>query len=295
MPAMAGLRLRRVVAAALCCAALAAVTLGSPVLGPEPFRCAPCTQERLSACPAVAPGCAEVVRESGCGCCVACALKRGEMCGIYTAPCGAGLKCTPRPDDPRPLHALTRGQAVCAEVPAQEPVPELQTQGRPRDFHPHHLLLLPAAPLRFITAFITHHLPPSDQEEPEAEMDNTAGISDTGLYLSGLSKPYDPRAAADAQESMKAKLIAIRKIFPEQGPCLLELQTAMEKIAKSQQKLGDKLTRFYLPNCDKRGFYKPKQCDSSLDGQRGPCWCVNSWNGKKILGSTDLPVDAECP
>ncbi|XP_024135235.1 insulin-like growth factor-binding protein 1 [Oryzias melastigma] len=262
MPAMAGLRLRRVVAAALCCAALAAVTLGSPVLGPEPFRCAPCTQERLSACPAVAPGCAEVVRESGCGCCVACALKRGEMCGIYTAPCGAGLKCTPRPDDPRPLHALTRGQAVCAEVPAQEPVPELQTQ---------------------------------DQEEPEAEMDNTAGISDTGLYLSGLSKPYDPRAAADAQESMKAKLIAIRKIFPEQGPCLLELQTAMEKIAKSQQKLGDKLTRFYLPNCDKRGFYKPKQCDSSLDGQRGPCWCVNSWNGKKILGSTDLPVDAECP
>lgn len=37
------------------------------------------------------------------------------------------------------------------------------------------------------------------------------------------------------------------------------------------------------------------QCESSLDGQRGRCWCVNSWNGKKILGSTDLPADAECP
>lgn len=39
----------------------------------------------------------------------------------------------------------------------------------------------------------------------------------------------------------------------------------------------------------------PPQCESSLDGQRGRCWCVNSWNGKKILGSTDLPADAECP
>lgn len=44
-----------------------------------------------------------------------------------------------------------------------------------------------------------------------------------------------------------------------QGPCHLELQRALEKIAKSQQKLGDKLTRFYLPNCDKHGLYKPKQ------------------------------------
>lgn len=37
------------------------------------------------------------------------------------------------------------------------------------------------------------------------------------------------------------------------------------------------------------------QCESSLDGQRGKCWCVSSWNGKKIPGSSDLPADAECP
>uniref|UniRef100_A0A3B4ZNG2 Insulin-like growth factor-binding protein 1 n=1 Tax=Stegastes partitus TaxID=144197 RepID=A0A3B4ZNG2_9TELE len=224
---------------------LVTLTLGSPVLGPEPIRCAACTPEKLSQCPAVAPGCAEVLRAPGCGCCPACALKAGELCGIYTAPCGSGLRCTPRPGDPRPLHSLTRGQAVCTESTEPEPTPEPQTQG-------------------------SHYLP-------------------------GHPKPYDPRAAADAQESMKAKLIAIRKKLVEQGPCHLELQTALEKIAKSQQKLGDKLTRFYLPNCDKHGLYKPKQCESSLDGQRGRCWCVNSWNGKKILGSTDLPADAECP
>ncbi|CAI5636929.1 galactosylgalactosylxylosylprotein 3-beta-glucuronosyltransferase 1 [Sarotherodon galilaeus] len=264
MLAVAGLYVGHVVAAALCSVLLTG-TLGSPVVGPEPIRCAPCTPEKLSQCPAVAPGCAEVLREPGCGCCLACALKAGELCGIYTAPCGSGLRCVPRPGDPRPLHSLTRGQAVCTESPEPEPTPEPQTQ---------------------------------DHEEPEPlEMDNAAIISDPGYshYLPGHGRPYDPRAAADAQESMKAKLIAIRKKLIEQGPCHLELQTALEKIAKSQQKLGDKLTRFYLPNCDKNGLYKPKQCESSLDGQRGRCWCVNSWNGKRILGSTELPADAECP
>lgn len=57
-------------------------------------------------------------------------------------------------------------------------------------------------------------------------MENAAIVSDPGssLYLPGHSKPYDPRAAADAQESMKAKLIAIRRKLVEQvrakPPCL---------------------------------------------------------------------------
>lgn len=49
-------------------------------------------------------------------------------------------------------------------------------------------------------------------------MENTATVSDPGSshYLPGHSKPYDPRAAADAQESMKAKLVAIRRKLVEQ-------------------------------------------------------------------------------
>lgn len=65
----------------------------------------------------------------------------------------------------------------------------------------------------------THPPPPlTDQGEPEAEMENTAILSDPGSsqYLPGHSKPYDPRAAADAQESMKAKLVTIRKKLVEQ-------------------------------------------------------------------------------
>lgn len=47
-----------------------------------------------------------------------------------------------------------------------------------------------------------------------------------------------------------------------QGPCHTELHSALDMIASSQQKLGEKFTTFYLPNCDKHGFYKAKQVGS---------------------------------
>lgn len=96
-----------------------AVVRSSPVVGPEPIRCAPCSQETLDDCPAIPVECKQVLREPGCGCCLACALEKGASCGVHTAHCGEGLRCTPRPDEARPLHALTRGQGVCTEDPAQ--------------------------------------------------------------------------------------------------------------------------------------------------------------------------------
>ncbi|XP_024275992.1 insulin-like growth factor-binding protein 1 [Oncorhynchus tshawytscha] len=251
---MSGLFLKNVlVAAAVCCSVLVTAVLGSllgsPVLAQEPIRCAPCAPEKLSECPVVAHGCMEVLSEPGCGCCLVCALMTGELCGIYTAPCGYGLRCTPIPGDLQPLHSLIRSQAVCMPNPEPERSP------------------IPQNPV-LITCFTFNH--------------------------PGNRKTFDPPSAADAQESMKAKVSAIRKKLAEQAPCQVELQRALEKIAESQQKLGDNLTRFYLPNCNKHGLYKAKQCESSLDGQRGRCWCVSSWNGKKIPGSTDLSGDAEC-
>lgn len=47
--------------------------------------------------------------------------------------------------------------------------------------------------------------------------------------------------------------------FFAQGPCHIDLHAALDMITSSQQKLGDKFTTFYLPNCDKQGFYKAKQ------------------------------------
>lgn len=37
------------------------------------------------------------------------------------------------------------------------------------------------------------------------------------------------------------------------------MHAALDTISSSQQKLGEKFTTFYLPNCDKHGYYKAKQ------------------------------------
>lgn len=104
---------------AVAAAVSVAVVASSPVVGPEPIRCVPCTQETLDGCPAVPADCKQALREPGCGCCMACALEKGESCGVHTAHCGEGLRCIPRPEEVRPLHALTRGQGVCTEDPGQ--------------------------------------------------------------------------------------------------------------------------------------------------------------------------------
>ncbi|XP_074507529.1 insulin-like growth factor-binding protein 1 [Sebastes fasciatus] len=232
---------------------VAAVTLAvltsagsSPVVGPEPIRCAACTQEKLNGCPAVPADCRQVLREPGCGCCMACALERGASCGVHTAHCEEGLRCTPRPGEARPLHALTRGQGVCTEEQGQE-----------------------------------------------------EAIPDHGSlhYLLGLNLPLDPEDTTEGQESIKAKFNSIRNKLAQQytqGPCHIELNAALDMISSSQQSLGERFTTFYLPNCDKHGFYQTKQCESSLVGPPARCWCVSSWNGKKLPGSSDLFGDSEC-
>lgn len=213
------------------------------MIGPEPIRCAACSQEKLSQCPVVPADCKQVLREPGCGCCMACALEKGASCGVHTAHCAEGLKCTPRPGEVRPLNALTRGQGVCTQ--------DLQ--------------------------------------------DETDVVDEGSLqYLLGLNLPLDHPDTAEGQESIKAKVNAIRNKLVQQGPCHTELHTALDVIANSQQNQGEKFTTFYLPNCDKHGFYKAKQCESSLVGPPARCWCVLSWNGKRIPGSGDLLGDSDC-
>ncbi|XP_061549204.1 insulin-like growth factor-binding protein 1 [Phycodurus eques] len=217
--------------------AAAAAAGSSPVAGPEPIRCAPCTQEKQSECPAVPAGCGQVLREPGCGCCMACALERGSACGVHTAHCARGLRCLPRPGEARPLHALTRGQGVCTE----------------------------------------------DQDDAE---DDHRSLQ----YMLGLPN----QDADDARDSIKAKVNAIRNQLVQEGPCHIALHAALDAIASSQQNLGEKFTTFYLPNCDMHGFYKAKQCESSLAGPPARCWCVSAWNGKIIPGAGDIPGDSEC-
>lgn len=97
---------------------LLALQVGEVASAAQPWHCAPCSAERLALCPPVPSSCPELSRPAGCGCCPVCALPLGAACGVATARCARGLTCRALPGEPRPLHALTRGQGACVPEPA---------------------------------------------------------------------------------------------------------------------------------------------------------------------------------
>nr|XP_025979353.1 insulin-like growth factor-binding protein 1 isoform X1 [Dromaius novaehollandiae] len=228
-------------------------------VGLPPARCAPCTAEKLALCPPVAAGCPETARQPGCGCCQTCALGPGQPCGVYTARCAHGLRCRVLPEQPGPLRALLRGQGACLP-PATEP---------------------------------TDSVEPEDMTLESMEMTQDQLLNYQLMFPIGQDRSI-PWNAITAYENMKAKRIAELKKWREQGPCQKELYRALYKLAKAQQRSGGEIYKFYLPNCNKNGFYHSKQCETSLDGESAGCWCVYPVNGKRIPGSPELKGDAEC-
>ncbi|XP_042724873.1 insulin-like growth factor-binding protein 1 isoform X2 [Lagopus leucura] len=233
---------------------------------PQPLHCAPCTQEKLALCPPVEPGCPETARQPGCGCCQTCALGPGQSCGVYTTRCRHGLRCRIPSGVTRPLSALIQGQGKC--LPASE------SGG-------------------------TRSAEPADSTEPEdiplesSEMTQDQMLSYQLMFPISQDKS-NPWNFITVYENMKAKRTFELKKWKEQGPCQKELNRALYKLAKAQQRSGGDIYKFYLPNCNKNGFYHSKQCETSLDGESAGCWCVYPKNGIKIPGSPEVKGDSDC-
>ncbi|KAK2516077.1 Igfbp1 [Columba guinea] len=196
----------------------------------QPMHCAPCTQEKLALCPPVAPGCPETARQPGCGCCQTCALGPGQPCGVYTARCRQGLRCHVPAGEPRPLSALMQGQGTC----------------------------LPASEAGMSMAEPADSIDPEDVPLESTEMTQDQLLSYQLMFPIGQDKSI-PWNAITAYENMKAKRISELKKWKEQGPCQKELYRALYKLAKAQQRSGGEIYKFYLPNCNKNGFYHSKQ------------------------------------
>uniref|UniRef100_A0A8D0L9J0 Insulin-like growth factor-binding protein 1 n=1 Tax=Sphenodon punctatus TaxID=8508 RepID=A0A8D0L9J0_SPHPU len=231
----------------------------------QPIHCAPCTEEKLALCPPVAVSCPERAHQPGCGCCQTCALQMGDSCGVYTARCGQGLTCHVRLGEPRPLYALTQGQGTC----------------------------LPTADVEAMqTAEDADSMEPEDTPTEGTEMTQDELLRYQLMFPIGQDKAV-PWNVISAYESMKARRITEMKKWKEQGPCQKELYRALDKLAKAQQRTGE-IYRFYLPNCNRNGFYYSKQCETLLDGSPAGCWCVYPRNGKRIPGSPELKGDPDC-
>uniref|UniRef100_A0A8B9ZAP8 Insulin like growth factor binding protein 1 n=1 Tax=Buteo japonicus TaxID=224669 RepID=A0A8B9ZAP8_9AVES len=139
----------------------------------------------------------------------------------------------------------------------------------------------------------SHSIEPEDLPLESTEMTQDQLLNYQLMFPIGQDKSI-PWNAITTYENMKAKRISELKKWKEQGPCQKELYRALYKLAKAQQRSGGEIYKFYLPNCNKNGFYHSKQCETSLDGESAGCWCVHPKNGRRIPGSPEMKGDPEC-
>ncbi|OPJ67301.1 hypothetical protein AV530_011050 [Patagioenas fasciata monilis] len=77
----------------------------------------------------------------------------------------------------------------------------------------------------------------------------------------------------------------------ETAPCRGHLAAALQELRAG---LYRSAADIFLPNCDTRGFYRPKQCRASQGPKRGQCWCVDR-RGHPLAGTEGHGGAARCP
>ncbi|XP_032093683.1 insulin-like growth factor-binding protein 3 [Thamnophis elegans] len=238
-------------------------------------RCDPCDARALEQCKPMVPECPELVREPGCGCCLTCALQEGQPCGVYTERCGSGLNCRPRGDEPKPLQALLDGKGRCkiVTVDAASGSNSSSSSGV-RDF------LLRGA-------YRPGNSSESDEDQNSSSSENQS-VPSTNRMLDSkahvhqikidvIRKEYaknTQRYKYDSQSTDTQNFSSESKQETEYGPCRREMEDTLNnlKILNVLSPRG-----LHIPNCDKKGFYKKKQCRPSRGRKRGYCWCVDKY------------------
>ncbi|XP_060103751.1 insulin-like growth factor-binding protein 3 [Heteronotia binoei] len=248
-------------------------------------RCEPCDARAVEACKPLAPECPEAVREPGCGCCMTCALARGRLCGVYTERCGAGLSCRPPADEPKPLQALLDGRGLCTNASADAAAPGGGGGGSSGGSGASS-----GGKLRVL--FLRGSAGPgnsSDSEEDQSfsstenqSVPNTHRVSDSKSHphytkidiIKKEQTKNTQRYKYDSQSTDTLNFSSESKQETEYGPCRREMEDTLNnlKILNVLSPRG-----LHIPNCDKKGFYKKKQCRPSRGRKRGYCWCVDKY------------------
>ncbi|XP_044527874.1 insulin-like growth factor-binding protein 3 [Gracilinanus agilis] len=257
---------------AVAVAALALLSRLAIAVGPV-VRCEPCDTRALEQCKPLVPDCAELVREPGCGCCLTCALQEGNSCGVYTERCGAGLSCQPQPGEPRPLQALLDGRGLCTNVTASK-LKTFLMQGphatgnasdeeEDRNTSSMENQAIPSVPRVPDSKFHSHHT--------KLDIIRKGQAKDTQRYK---LEEYDSQSTDTQNFSSESKQET------EYGPCRREMEDTLNHL-KFLNVLSPR--GIHIPNCDKKGFYKKKQCRPSKGRKRGFCWCVDKY-GQPLPG-----------
>ncbi|XP_077435028.1 insulin-like growth factor-binding protein 5 [Vanacampus margaritifer] len=219
--------------------------------------CEPCEQKARSMCPPVPASC-QAVKEPGCGCCLTCALEDGHSCGVYTGPCTRGLRCLPKNGEEKPLHALLHGRGVCRNEKSYKLM------------HPSKESTLPQSK---VPIYGRDHISSRKAQAMKQAKERKKQLARVGPN-SNLNFP----------------LHGLEKLEPEFGPCRRRLDHLIQSMKDTSRVLALSL---YIPNCDKKGFFKRKQCKPSRGRRRGICWCVDRF-GAKIPGINYAGGDLQC-
>ncbi|CAK6969900.1 insulin-like growth factor-binding protein 5a [Scomber scombrus] len=231
--------------------------------------CEPCDQKALSMCPPVPVGC-QLVKEPGCGCCLTCALEEGQPCGVYTGSCTRGLRCLPKNGEEKPLHALLHGRGVCRN----EKLYKMMHTSKGGESHDGALI-------------------PIESMLPQTKVPIHGGDRINSLKVLAMKQAKDrikQLARLGPASNLDLPSHSLDKLEPEFGPCRRRLDNVTQSMKDAYRVLALSL---YIPNCDKKGFFKRKQCKPSRGRRRGICWCVDRF-GVKIPGINYAGGDLQC-
>uniref|UniRef100_A0A3B5MG29 Insulin-like growth factor-binding protein 5 n=1 Tax=Xiphophorus couchianus TaxID=32473 RepID=A0A3B5MG29_9TELE len=250
----------------LSCCLLLTIILGLSRCSASYVPCEPCDDKALSMCPPVPVGC-QLVKEPGCGCCLTCALAEGQACGVYTGTCTKGLRCLPRSGEEKPLHALLHGRGVCTNEKVQHFAPDPLDPPDSEDLsggQSHPPAKVPLHPKDIVNSKKVIAV----RKEQKRKLGKQRSFS--------TSVDYSP--------------MDIDKHEPEFGPCRRKLDGIIQKMKDTSRVMALSL---YLPNCDRKGFFKRKQCKPSRGRKRGICWCVDKY-GVMLPGTDYSGGDIQC-
>ncbi|XP_028659802.1 insulin-like growth factor-binding protein 3 [Erpetoichthys calabaricus] len=248
-------------------AVLALLSRLSEAVGPV-VRCEPCDAQTLGQCKPPPTDCVEKVREPGCGCCMTCALTEGQNCGVYTERCGSGLTCQPQPGESKPLQAMLEGRGVCSSSPSSKLRTILPRNGSGNASGSEE-------ERNSSSTDIQDH---STVKDPKSTHRSLSGIirKDHTKKQRSYKVDYVPtRICTDSNN-----FVSESKQETEYGPCRREMESILNNL-KIMNVLSPR--GFRIPNCDKKGFYKKKQCRPSKGRKRGYCWCVDKY-GQPLQG-----------
>lgn len=259
-------------------AALAAFTRLAGSVGPV-IRCEPCDAGALLQCKPLPKDCAERVREPGCGCCMTCALGEGDACGVYTARCGSGLTCQHQPGESRPLQALLEGRGVCSTAASKKlcsiliPAQKQENTGNQVEEGIANVTATMTVLPGMATVKGGHSRMSVDTRPP--------------LHNKLFQKDQNKKTQSYKVESVSGGAIMEMHNFSlenkreiEYGPCRREMESILNSLKISNVLIPG---GFRIPNCDRKGFYKKKQCRPSKGRRRGYCWCVDKY-GQPLPG-----------